>query len=97
MCTSILLSFINSVCGIVIPWNYPLMMLAWKMAACLAAGNTVIIKPAQVGQILFVYYLIPLKKFSKYDIANHRCDSVFIIGFMRIDLIYLLTIACHKK
>ena len=26
------------VCGLVIPWNYPLMMLAWKMAACLAAG-----------------------------------------------------------
>ncbi|KAL4217352.1 Mitochondrial 10-formyltetrahydrofolate dehydrogenase [Mactra antiquata] len=36
------------VCGIVVPWNYPLMMLAWKMAACLAAGNTVVLKPAQV-------------------------------------------------
>ncbi|XP_072181777.1 mitochondrial 10-formyltetrahydrofolate dehydrogenase-like isoform X1 [Diadema setosum] len=36
------------VCAIVVPWNYPLMMLAWKMAACLAAGNTVVLKPAQV-------------------------------------------------
>lgn len=36
------------VCGIIIPWNYPLMMLAWKTAACLAAGNTVVLKPAQV-------------------------------------------------
>nr|XP_004671737.1 cytosolic 10-formyltetrahydrofolate dehydrogenase [Jaculus jaculus] len=36
------------VCGIIIPWNYPLMMLSWKTAACLAAGNTVVIKPAQV-------------------------------------------------
>jgi len=36
------------VCGLVTPWNYPLMMLSWKMAACLAAGNTVVIKPAQV-------------------------------------------------
>ncbi|XP_061419040.1 mitochondrial 10-formyltetrahydrofolate dehydrogenase-like [Lethenteron reissneri] len=36
------------VCGIVIPWNYPLMMLAWKSAACLAAGNTLVLKPAQV-------------------------------------------------
>ncbi|XP_028907608.1 cytosolic 10-formyltetrahydrofolate dehydrogenase isoform X3 [Ornithorhynchus anatinus] len=36
------------VCGIVIPWNYPLMMLSWKTAACLAAGNTVVLKPAQV-------------------------------------------------
>ncbi len=36
------------VCGLITPWNYPLMMLSWKMAACLAAGNTVVIKPAQV-------------------------------------------------
>ncbi|XP_059618232.1 cytosolic 10-formyltetrahydrofolate dehydrogenase [Phlebotomus argentipes] len=36
------------VCGLVTPWNYPLMMLSWKMAACIAAGNTVVIKPAQV-------------------------------------------------
>ncbi|RVE50258.1 hypothetical protein evm_005093 [Chilo suppressalis] len=36
------------VCGIITPWNYPLMMLSWKMAACLAAGNTVVIKPAAV-------------------------------------------------
>lgn len=36
------------VCALITPWNYPLMMLSWKMAACLAAGNTVIIKPAQV-------------------------------------------------
>ena len=36
------------VCGLVTPWNYPLMMLSWKMAACLAAGNTVVIKPANV-------------------------------------------------
>ncbi|VDK24480.1 unnamed protein product, partial [Anisakis simplex] len=36
------------VCGIITPWNYPLMMLSWKMSACLAAGNTVVLKPAQV-------------------------------------------------
>lgn len=36
------------VCGLITPWNYPLMMLSWKMAACIAAGNTVVIKPAQV-------------------------------------------------
>ena len=42
-------SYFCRVCGIVVPWNYPLMMLAWKMAACLAAGNTVVLKPAQVS------------------------------------------------
>lgn len=36
------------VCGLVTPWNYPLMMVSWKMAACLAAGNTTVLKPAQV-------------------------------------------------
>lgn len=36
------------VCGIITPWNYPLMMLSWKMAACIAAGNCVVLKPAQV-------------------------------------------------
>uniref|UniRef100_A0A0K0DFQ8 Aldedh domain-containing protein n=1 Tax=Angiostrongylus cantonensis TaxID=6313 RepID=A0A0K0DFQ8_ANGCA len=39
------------VVGIITPWNYPLMMLSWKMAACLAAGNTVIHKPAQVSPL----------------------------------------------
>lgn len=39
------------VCGLVTPWNYPLMMLSWKMAACLAAGNTVVHKPAQVSPL----------------------------------------------
>lgn len=36
------------VVGLITPWNYPLMMLSWKMAAAIAAGNTVVIKPAQV-------------------------------------------------
>ena len=38
-----------SVCGLIVPWNYPLMMLAWKISPLLAAGNTVVLKPAQVG------------------------------------------------
>uniref|UniRef100_A0A5F8GXY6 10-formyltetrahydrofolate dehydrogenase n=1 Tax=Monodelphis domestica TaxID=13616 RepID=A0A5F8GXY6_MONDO len=45
---SCLTTLVFRVCGIVIPWNYPLMMLSWKTAACLAAGNTLVIKPAQV-------------------------------------------------
>lgn len=36
------------VVGLITPWNYPLMMLSWKMSAAIAAGNTVVIKPAQV-------------------------------------------------
>lgn len=39
-----------SACGVVgqiIPWNFPLLMLAWKIAPALAAGNTVVLKPSE--------------------------------------------------
>src|SRR5690606_1396502 len=36
------------VCALITPWNYPLMMVAWKVSAALAAGNCVIIKPPAV-------------------------------------------------
>ncbi|MDX6512750.1 MAG: aldehyde dehydrogenase [Gaiellaceae bacterium] len=35
------------VAGQIIPWNFPLLMLAWKLAPALAAGNTVVLKPAE--------------------------------------------------
>ncbi len=35
------------VCGQVIPWNFPLLMAAWKLAPALAAGNTCVLKPAE--------------------------------------------------
>jgi len=35
------------VAGQIVPWNFPLLMLAWKIAPALAAGNTVVLKPAE--------------------------------------------------
>src|SRR3989449_1853200 len=35
------------VCGQIVPWNFPLLMAAWKLAPTLAAGNTVVLKPAE--------------------------------------------------
>ncbi len=35
------------VCGQIIPWNFPLLMAAWKVAPALACGNTVVLKPAE--------------------------------------------------
>jgi len=37
----------HGVCGQIIPWNFPLLMLAWKVAPALACGNTVVLKPAE--------------------------------------------------
>ena len=36
------------VCALIGPWNYPLLQMSWKVAPALAAGNTVVMKPAQV-------------------------------------------------
>jgi acyl-CoA reductase-like NAD-dependent aldehyde dehydrogenase len=36
------------VVGCIVPWNYPLLLMAWKVAPALAAGNTVIVKPSSV-------------------------------------------------
>ena len=35
------------VCGQIIPWNFPILMATWKLAPALAAGNTVVLKPAE--------------------------------------------------
>jgi len=34
------------VCGLILPWNFPLLLMVWKLAPALAAGNTVVVKPA---------------------------------------------------
>ncbi|MDT2033891.1 MAG: aldehyde dehydrogenase family protein [Planktomarina sp.] len=39
------------VVGVIIPWNFPLMIGAWKIAAALAAGNTIVLKPAEVASL----------------------------------------------
>ena len=35
------------VCGQIVPWNFPILMATWKLAPALAAGNTVVLKPAE--------------------------------------------------
>ena len=39
------------VAGLIVPWNFPLLMSVWKIAPALAAGNTIVIKPAEVTPI----------------------------------------------
>ena len=45
------------VVGLIVPWNYPLLMAAWKVAAALAAGCTIVLKPSE------------LTPFTAYDLA----------------------------
>ncbi|XP_068131197.1 retinaldehyde dehydrogenase 3 [Hyperolius riggenbachi] len=43
------------VCGAITPWNFPLMMLVWKMAPALCCGNTLVIKPAEQTPLTSLY------------------------------------------
>ena len=52
------------VVGCIVPWNFPLLLLAWKMAPALAAGNTVVIKPSE---------LTPLSTLKLVELA---CDHL---------------------
>jgi len=44
------------VVGQIIPWNFPLLMMAWKIAPALAAGNTVVMKPAEQTPLTALYF-----------------------------------------
>ena len=44
------------ICGQIIPWNFPLLMLAWKVAPAIAAGNSVILKPAEQTSLTALYF-----------------------------------------
>jgi len=52
------------VVGCIVPWNYPLLLMAWKLAPALAAGNTVVIKPSE---------LTPLSTLKLVEVA---CDHL---------------------
>jgi acyl-CoA reductase-like NAD-dependent aldehyde dehydrogenase len=65
----------RGVIGCITPWNYPLLLLIWKVAPALAAGNTVVIKPSQ---------LTPLSTLRLVEVAcDHLPPSVInvVTGF----------------
>ena len=45
----------HGVVGCITPWNYPLMLLAWKLAPALAAGNTCVVKPSELTPLSSLY------------------------------------------
>lgn len=45
----------HGVCGLILPWNFPNLILGWKLAPALAAGNTVVIKPSEITSLTTLY------------------------------------------
>lgn len=50
------------VCGAITPWNFPLLMFAWKIGPALATGNTVVLKPASATPLSNLYACTLIKK-----------------------------------
>ncbi|KAH6873414.1 aldehyde dehydrogenase domain-containing protein [Thelonectria olida] len=50
------------VCGQIIPWNYPLGMAAWKLSPALAAGNTIVLKPAEQTPLSVLLFATLIEK-----------------------------------
>jgi betaine-aldehyde dehydrogenase len=55
------------VVGAIVPWNYPILLLAWKVAPALAAGNTVVIKPSE---------MTPLSTLALAEVFDHLPPGV---------------------
>ncbi|XP_071382366.1 retinal dehydrogenase 2 isoform X2 [Centroberyx affinis] len=53
------------VCGQIIPWNFPLMMTAWKLGPAIACGNTVVLKPAEQTPLTCLYMGALIKEVGK--------------------------------
>ena len=54
----------------IIPWNFPLLMAAWKLAPALAAGNTVVLKPASATPISVLYVMELLQDILPPGVVN---------------------------
>ena len=50
------------VCGQIIPWNYPLSMMAWKLGPALACGCTIVMKPAEQTPLTALYMASLIKE-----------------------------------
>ncbi len=62
------------------PWNYPLMMAAWKMAPALAAGNTIVLKPSEQTPLTALKLATLLAELFPPGVANIVCGRGNTVG-----------------
>ncbi|MDX1780322.1 MAG: aldehyde dehydrogenase family protein [Thalassovita sp.] len=80
------------VCGQIIPWNFPLLMLAWKVAPALAMGNTVVLKPAEYTSLTALLFAdicrkVGLPKGAVNIVTGDGAVGEMIVGHPDIDKI----------
>ena len=64
----------------VAPWNYPLMMAAWKLAPALAAGNTVVLKPSEQTPLTALKLAETLRRIFPRGVVNIICGRGASVG-----------------
>src|SRR5699024_8240546 len=91
------------VIGSIVPWNYPLMMAAWKLAPALAAGNTVVLKPSEqtpLTALLLARVAADVLPAGVLNIITGRGESVGdrLVNHAGIDMVSLTgDVATGKK
>ena len=68
------------VVGSIAPWNYPLMMAAWKLAPALAAGNTVVLKPSEQTPLTMLKLAAALRDMLPKGVVNVICGRGESVG-----------------
>ncbi len=68
------------VVGSIAPWNYPLMMAAWKLAPALAAGNTVVLKPSEQTPLTVLKLAGALRDLLPKGVVNVICGRGETVG-----------------
>ena len=63
------------VCGQIIPWNFPLLMAAWKLAPALAAGNTVVLKPSDTTPASSYWMVQKMQDIFPPGVCNLVCGD----------------------
>jgi len=101
------------VVGQIIPWNFPMLMLAWKVAPALAAGNTVVLKPAETTSLTALLFAEVCQQAGLPDgvvnivtgagstgsaIVNHPgIDKIAFTGSTQVGKLIATAIAGSKK
>jgi aminobutyraldehyde dehydrogenase len=68
------------VVGSIAPWNYPLMMAAWKLAPAIAAGNTVVLKPSEQTPLTALHLAVTLAEILPPGVVNIVCGRGETVG-----------------
>jgi aminobutyraldehyde dehydrogenase len=82
------------VVGSIAPWNYPLMMAAWKIAPAIAAGNTVVLKPSEMTPLTVLKLGEQLREILPAGVVNIVCGrgepvGTAITGHARVRMVSL--------